>query len=585
MFLGIVSYNFIRMIHYKISLKHPASHYIDVDLTIDNISSEIIDLQLPAWRPGRYELGNFAKNIKRVDAFDEHNQVLNYSKTTKDCWVIETKGAKKVKVTYSYFTSEINAGNCYADETQIYVNPVHLCMYVPNRMKEKHVVELDIPDSYKIATSLPQYGKVLTAESFDELADSPFIASAQIQSDFYEVNNTKFWLHFNGECRPDFEKIKIDFIKFTETQLKFWGDLPVNEYHFLFQVLPFKFYHGVEHQKSTVIALGPGYALNKGKVYEDLLGVSSHELFHTWNIKYIRPAEMLPYDFSKENYARTGYVYEGFTTYYGDVMLHTSGVFTQAQYFETLEERLVKHFHNYGRYNLSVANSSWETWLDGYVPGAPYRKTSIYDEGNLIALMLDIYIMKHTQNQKGLKEVCRDLYNNFAKQQKGYSEQDIISLCEKAAGVSLKSFFDKYVYGTGNFEEPLNECFAYLGWRMDKNPSQHLSESKYGFKTIDFGFNRKISLIAPFSPAWNAGLSIGDEILAVNGYSLKNDFNEWLNYFNDLDVKLTISSDQILKSITLGNLKKSDTFFDLYKMVQAPENTANYESWKSLNSQ
>lgn len=572
------------MIHYKIFLNQPSSHYIYVDLTVDQITTNKLELQLPAWRPGRYELGNFAKNIKRVDVFDENNNILNYTKSNKDLWVIETKDVKKVKVSYSYHTSEINAGNCYADENQIYVNPVHLCMYVPNRMNELHVVELDIPDNYKIATSLPQNGKRLTAQSFDELADSPFITSANIQTDFYEVNGIKFWLHFNGECRPDFEKIKTDFVKFTQTQIQFWGDFPVNDYHFLFQVLPFKFYHGVEHQKSTVIALGPGYALNKGKVYEDLLGVSSHELFHAWNIKYIRPAEMLPYDFAKENYARTGYVYEGFTTYYGDVMLLTSGVFSQEQYFETLEERLVKHFHNYGRFNLSVAHSSWETWLDGYVPGAPCRKTSIYDEGNLIAFMLDVYIMKHTKNQKGLRDVCRLLYNDYAKNQKGYTEQDVIALSAKAAGVSLKEFFDKYVYGTENFEVPLGECFSYLGWKLDKIPSHQLSESVFGFKTIDSGLTRKISMIAPYSPAWEAGLSIGDEILAVNDYSLKNDFNEWLNYFNDLGVKLTISSGQVIKNIILSKPEKSDRYFDSYKLTQTPENTENFTFWKTHNS-
>jgi len=288
------------------------------------------------------------------------------------------------------------------------------------------------------------------------------------------------------------KKIKTDFTKFTQTSLSFWGGFPVSEYHFLFQILPFKFYHGVEHQKSTVIAIGPGYNVNKGKTYEDILGVSCHELFHTWNIKYIRPVEMLPYDFTKENYARTGYVYEGFTTYYGDLLLLTSGVFNTQEYFDTLEERLTKHFHNYGRFNLSVAHSSWDTWLDGYVPGAPYRKTSIYDEGNLIALMLDVQIMKHTNNQKGLSDVCRELYNEFGKKNKGYSEQDIIATCEKMAGVSLKDFFDKYVYGTEDFDVPLTECFNYLEIDFVKTPSAVLSESAYGFKTLDFGLNRKV---------------------------------------------------------------------------------------------
>lgn len=572
------------MIHYKLYLKNPASHYIYVDLTIDAITSPTIELQLPAWRPGRYELGNFAKNIKRVDAFDDNGITLNYTKSTKDLWVIETNGAKKIKVTYSYHTTEINAGNCYADSTQIYVNPVHLCMYVPTRMQEQHVIELDIPDNYKIAGSLKVTEKSMMARSFDKLADSPFIASASLQSDFFELEGIKFWLHFVGECKPDFEKIKTDFVKFTKAQLNFWGGFPVDEYHYLFQVLPFKFYHGVEHQKSTVIALGPGYALNKGKVYEDLLGVSSHELFHTWNIKFIRPVEMLPYDFTQENYARTGFVYEGFTTYYGDVMLLTSGVFSTEQYFETLEERLTKHFHNYGRFNLSVANSSWETWLDGYVPGAPYRKTSIYDEGNLVAFMLDVMIMKQTHNQKGLRDVCRELYNEFGKKHKGYSEKDIISICEKMAGVSLADFFNKYVYGTEDFETPLKDCFDYLALEFIKTSSPNLCESLYGFKTIDFVQNRKVSLVAPYSPGWKAGLGIGDEILAVNGYTLKNDFNEWINYFKDSDLELTISSNQQLKTIKLEKSSKPTTYFDVLKLKLKETDNTNFKSWITLNS-
>lgn len=572
------------MIHYKISVHSPASHYIDVELTVDAVSGPQLELQLPAWRPGRYELGNFAKNIRKVEAFDAHGNPVPYTKSTKDLWIIDTNGSNSVRVTYSYFTSEINAGSCYADEQQLYVNPVHLCMYVPQRMQEAHVVELNIPETYKVAASMPLKGNTLTAKSFDELADSPFMASASLQSDFYEVDGIKFWLHFIGECRPDFETIKRDFVKFTKTQLSFWGGFPVPEYHFMFQVLPFKFYHGVEHQHSTVIAIGPGYAINKGKVYEDVLGVSSHELFHTWNIKKIRPAEMLPYDFTKENYARTGYVYEGFTTYYGDVMLLSSGVFTKEQYFETLEERLVKHFHANGRFNLSVAASSWETWLDGYVPGAPYRKTSIYDEGNLIALMLDVTIMQHTQNKKGLRDVCRILYNDFGKQEKGYTEEDIVSICGQVAGTDLSGFFKRYVYGTDDFTEPLEACFRYLGIEWERKPSSQISESVYGFKTLDFGNNRKVSLVAPGSPAWEAGLSAGDEVLAVNGYTLRNDFQEWMSYFKTENIELTVSSASQLKKIFLTNGERNSSYFNQMKLSITDAHSACFESWIHLNT-
>jgi predicted metalloprotease with PDZ domain len=571
------------MIKYKLFLKNPAAHYIYVDLSIDNIDSDLLTLQLPAWRPGRYELGNFAKNIKRVDVFDDKNNALEFTKTSKDQWQIKTKGIKEIKVTYSYFANELNAGACFADGSQIYVNPVHLCMYIQSRMDEDHLIELEIPDDYKIACQIPAKGKTLLAKSFDELADSPFIAAAGIKTDAYEVGGVKFYLHFNGECQPDFEKIKKHFTAFTKSQFEFWGDCPVKEYHFLFQVLPYKFYHGVEHEKSTVIVLGPGYHLNEGKTYEDLLGVSSHELFHTWNVKYIRPAEMLPYDFSKENYARTGYVYEGFTTYYGDVMLRRSGVFTDEQYFETLEERLQKHFHNYGRYNLSVAASSWETWLDGYTPGAPYRKTSIYDEGNLVAFMLDILIMKYSNGKNSLKSVCRALYNDHAKKRKGYSEQDIIALCEKVAGISLAEFFKKYVYGTEDFEPMLNECFHYVGVEMKKYPSTHINESNFGFKVTEHAHLTKVVLVAPFSPAWKAGLSIGDDVIAVNSYSIKNDLNNWLNYFKEQEVNLTVSSQGKIKTILLPPRKAAHTFFDNHKLIHQSEaldsQKENYRRW------
>lgn len=570
------------MIRYKLFQKHPASHYIYVDLHIDAIKTDTLELQLPAWRPGRYELGNFAKNIKRVDIYDKTEKALEFTKSTKDRWVINTKGVSEIKVTYSYFANELNAGACFADETQLYVNPVHLCMFVPGRMNEEHVLELDIPDNYKIACQLKTNGKKLSAKDFDELADSPFIASAGIKTDHYEVEGVKFYLHFNGECHPDFEKIKKQFKAFTISQFKFWGGIPIDEYHFLFQVLPIKFYHGVEHQKSTVIVLGPGYNMNEGKTYEDLLGVSSHELFHTWNIKYIRPAEMLPYDFTKENYARTGYVYEGFTTYYGDVMLRKSDVFSDDQYFETLEERLQKHFHNYGRFNLSVADSSWETWLDGYVPGAPYRKTSIYDEGNLVAFMLDILIMKNTQNKKSLREVCRVLYNDFGKKNKGYSEKDIIRLCEDAAGISLTGFFKKYVYGTEDFEPMLNECFEYVGLEMQKRPSHFKSESDFGFKVAEQAHISKVTVVAPYSPAWNAGLSIGDEIMSINAFDVKNDLNHWLNYFSNTEIRLKVSTQGRIRTIAMKP-KDGIRYFYTYKLAFTKSVTdqqkANYGKW------
>jgi predicted metalloprotease with PDZ domain len=455
-------------------------------------------------------------------------------------------------------------------------------MYVVGRTQEEHRVELQIPENYKIACSLNTKKNVLIAADYDELVDSPFIASAGIKTDRYTVNSINFFIHFNGECQPDFQKIKTDFEAFTKKQIEFWKDFPYDEYHFLFQVLPSKFYHGVEHKKNTVIAIGPGYAINSGTTYEDILGVSCHELFHTWNIKTIRPVEMQPYDYTKENYSRTGYVYEGFTTYYGDKLLLGASVFTTQQYFNTLQERLVKHFHNAGRYNLSVAHSSWETWLDGYVPGAPYRKTNIYDEGNLIAFMLDVKILKATGNKKSLREVCVLLYERFGKKGIGYTEQSIIDLVNEVSGQNFKEFFKTYVYTPSDFEIPLTECFDYLGIDFIKQNNPNTADHHFGFKVMDNGSFSKVISVFPYSPAWKAGLFSGDEILAVNGMMLKNNLNHWLHYFlSSEEITLSVNSAEQLKTLVLQKDKKNNTWFfnPVLKLRDAVENET-FKAWK-----
>jgi predicted metalloprotease with PDZ domain len=571
------------MLRYTLYQKNPASHYIYVDLEIDGVSGDTLELQLPAWRPGRYELGNFARNIKRLEAWDDRGSLLHSRKLTKDLWEIRTGGNSRIKVTYSYYAAELNAGSCYADTTQLYVNPVHLCFYVPSRMNETHEVHLKVPDNYRVACALPAKGRTLTASSFDQLADSPFICSPTLVSERYEVDGVNFHLHFQGEQDADMEKIRKDFVAFTKTQLDFWEGIPVKDYHFLFQVTPLKFYHGVEHAESTVIALGPGHSLTTGGTYEDLLGVSSHELFHTWNVKAIRPAEMLPYDFSRENYARTGFVYEGFTTYYGDKLLLSSGVFSLQQYFQTLEERITKHLHNYGRFNLGVGDSSWDTWLDGYVPGAPYRKTSIYDEGCLVALLLDMAILRSTVNKRSLRDVCRELYRQFGKAGRGYTEKDILDLVSSAAGTDMTSFFDQHVYAPSDLAKPVEQALAYIGIELGKKDSTFVSERLYGFRIME-GTN-KISLVAPYSPAWKAGIFAGDEVVAINGVAVRNSVNQWLAHFSKSEgCEVAFISNEQLRTTSLEKDKKGNSWFYTPLLLQKQQLSLSeqeaFAAWK-----
>ena len=198
-------------------------------------------------------------------------------------------------------------------------------------------------------------------------------------------------------------------------------------------MLAYPFRHGVEHADSTVIAMGKSNDDTDEEFHNDLLAISSHELFHLWNIKRIRPIEMWPYDYTKENYSTLGYVYEGITTYYGDLMLLRSGVWNWEQYLSSLNSDLQRHYNNSGRFNYSVAESSFDTWLDGYVPGIPARKTSIYIEGLLAALIADILIIKNSEGKYCLDNVMHDFYHDCYANGKGYSEVEYKLLLEKYA--------------------------------------------------------------------------------------------------------------------------------------------------------
>ena len=326
---------------YSVSYSNADSHFIEIAFTFKTSGKKKEIIQLPAWRPGRYELGNFAKNIQKFDVFSE-GKALKFKKLNKDSWEVQTDGVDEVLVRYNYFAHELNAGSTYLDSSQLYINGVNCFVYLPERMDEKCELNLDIPKSYKVACGLKQTAKhTFEAKDFHELVDCPLIASASIQHHSFKTSGVNFHLWFQGECKPNFKQLEADFEPFCRYQVELFGEFPVDDYHFLFQILPYQAYHGVEHSNSTVCLLGPSYDIFKKEgMYLELLGVSSHELFHAWNGKRIRPVEMWPYDYSKENYSKLGYLAEGATTFYGDWLLLRSGVFSEAEFNKTFEQLL-----------------------------------------------------------------------------------------------------------------------------------------------------------------------------------------------------------------------------------------------------
>ncbi len=570
------------MIRYKVRTPNPHRHFISFEATFPAQNKNSILLQLAAWRPGRYELGNFSKNIRAWTATDSNGNPLIFKKQNKDLWEVQCSGANEVRIQYEYYASELNAGSTFLDENQLYMNPVNCFFYMPDSIDESYELEFDLAADYQIACGLSKVNQFkLHADDFDELADCPLIASAAIKHLEYIVDGIIYHMWIQGEVKLDEPRLINEFVAFTKSQIKIFGDIPCSEYHFLFHFTPYFLRHGVEHHNSTVIAMGPAADFQSDGLHKDLLGISCHELFHTWNVKNIRPVEMMPYDFTKENYSRLGYVYEGVTTYYGDLLLWRSGAISDQEWFQTVDDRLQTHFDNVGRFNLSVAESSFDTWLDGYSPGIPWRKVSIYNEGFLIAMICDLFIIRQSACNHSLDNVMKEMYETFGKTSKGYSESDYRNLIRKYAGELTDNIFDTLVNGTSDYVDFLNEVFSLSGISMNVSPSPKWTEANLGLFVEELNQKVSVGSIVPDSPADVAGLWQGDEIVAMNGIaSYKN--MQMLIRMNDAPWKLDVLRKGKLFNLNLNpDGKIWAKRFRLQRIEQPSSSQLNiFEKWK-----
>lgn len=506
--------------HYHISYTNPHRHFLNITIQTGVIKDKCFDLQLPSWRPGRYELGNFAKNIRDFKAVDEFGTTLKSEKITKDLWRVNNVEGKTLTISYLYYANEVNAGSCFVDDHLFYVNPIQCCMYNPGTETQPLQLSLDYPDTYKV--SLPESLKTDTSytfNSFDLLVETPFLASESLEKISYQIDgyDVMFNIWFEGvEDIPE-GRILDDFKKFTKIQLDYFGSFPVKEYDFIFLITPFKSYHGVEHTASTMITLGPDKELFEPKMYREFLHISSHELYHTWNIKALRPAVMKPYDLSKENYSKLGYWYEGLTTLMGDLMLWESGVFDDKAWNTCLDGYLKVHYFNHGHKHLSVADSSFDTWLDGYQIGIPNRKVSIYQDGALCMLMIHAAIMSHSRGEQSLHTLMRSLYENQEVLENGFTEEFLIQTLIEFGGEQVSTILNDYVYGTEDYIVGVLEACDYLGWTLIMDDNMDLFSGVLGIQVINDAKGVKIMKAIEGGLADTHGVAVGDYILEVNG--------------------------------------------------------------------
>lgn len=568
------------MVKYIFSSENSTSQYIKIRVEIPTCENQT-NIHLPSWRPGRYELGNFSKNIKDFKVLDKDRKKIVFEKISKDEWVVDTSSTEIIYVEYMFYANEMTAGSSFLTDEQMYVNPVNCAVYTEETKDQEVQLKLVIPEGWIVATSMKKVDENYVVQNYDELADSPFICSPTLQVRSYEVKGVQFNVWFNGIVKPNWDRLLNDYKSFTEKQLQKFLEFPTDEFHFLNQIVPYKAYHGVEHQKSTVIVLGPSYDVF-GELYKELLGVSSHELYHVWNVKSIRPTEMFPYDYKRENYSKLGYLYEGVTTYMGDVLLYKSGVFTLDQFLVEFTNQFQRHFDNHGRFNYSVAESSFDTWLDGYLVGAPARKVSIYTEGCLLAFVIDTMILRGTDNQHGLDTVMKRLYFDFYLKGKGVSEQNLIDVLENVSGVSFDLFFKDYVNGNRPYESILMDALEYVGIDLEHSPSKFYSQGRLGMKLFPFRSNFVVKTLYPGGPAELGGIMLEDEIISVNNVLLNGEIEKWLEYFNDELKTFTVKRNGKVLELRIPEVDRN--FYMTYSLKQTQKLTNQqqkaFEAWK-----
>ena len=574
------------MIHCTISYEKPHQHWLNIELTFSGLTDETTYLQLPSWRPGRYELGNFAKNIQRFTITNDQGETAQFQKTTKDRWEVNTADTDTLKVSYNYYAAELNAGSTYLDDEQLYINFVNCILYQEGHTEEPYLVHLQLPNDYQVACGLKSpESHTLEAPSFYHLAESPLIASPTLTHWEYQVGDHRFHLWFQGNCVMDEQTTLDRFRAFTEDQIQMMGEFPAEDYHFLYHFLPYRAYHGVEHFNSTVIALGPSEQIvENSKPYLDFLGVSSHELFHTWNIIRIRPKEMFPYDYTRENYFPTGFIAEGVTTYYGDLFLVRSGVITKEEYFLELNKLFKRHFENFGRFNHSLVDSSFDLWLDGYSLGIPNRKVSIYVKGAMVSLILDLSLRNNTDQEHSLDTFMRYLWDFFGKAQRGYTLGDLEKLVGDLSGGQMDTYFERFIYGKEPLEITLNQLLYTVGCRLDITENALHSEGRFGFRAVNIEQKWIIQGIEPGSVA-DDFLALNDEIVAINGIHIQDSLEELL--VGQEEVVVTLLRNQKLKTSSLP--RRDDLYYKVYTIAQRDNATAEekaaFQHWLGCNWQ
>ncbi len=528
-----------KKISYTIAAKDPATHMFQVAMTIEAPAPEGQVLVLPAWIPGSYMIREFSRNIVQIRA-EASGQALELTKLDKHSWqAAPCKG--KLTVHYEVYAWDLSVRAAHLDQTHGFFNGTSVFLRAVGQEHEQHIVDIQRPGheaaaKWRVATALKElkakrYGfGTYIAQDYDELIDSP-VEMGLFEMASFKALGVQHDVVFTGRVpNLDIARVCADLKQICETQIAFFEPrtkkAPMERYVFMTMVVG-DGYGGLEHRASTALFCSRAdlpTTAQKGKEpsegYMKFLGLCSHEYFHTWNVKRIKPAVFAPYDYQVENYTPLLWLFEGFTSYYDDLMLVRAGLLSEEGYFKMLGKTVGAVLRGSGRTKQSVADSSFDAWGKYYRQdeNSPNAIVSYYAKGSLIGLGLDLTIRAKTDGKRSLDDIMRALWQKFGRdfyngKARGVTPEEVEALFDNVAGFKLKSFFDKYIRGTDDV--PLAKLLPQFG-------VAYKDERKASKPSLDVNIGRdgadcKLSAVHDGGAAQKAGLSANDLLVAIDG--------------------------------------------------------------------
>ncbi len=560
-------------IEYTVSFDNAAQHYISVRAIYPSAADSDVDLMLAVWTPGSYLVREYARHIEDLRVVDASGAELSARKTTKNRWTVHTGKTEGIVVEYKLYCRELSVRTNFVDADSAILNGAPTFLTMADGKPREHIVRLKLPEGFKVAISGLESpaDNEFHASSYDELVDSPILAGRNLEIGEFTIEKVKHRLaHLGDSSQWDLQEALSDVEVLARAEIRFWQVLPYDHYDFLNVILGGG--GGLEHLDSTLMLARP-LGSRKSEDYKRWLGLVAHEFFHTWNVKRLRPKNLGPFDYEKENHTKSLWVAEGITSYYDDLLMRRAGLLSETEYLKRLSGQIKGLQTTEGRHVQSLSSASYNAWIKYYRRDENSGNTAIsyYTKGAVVAFLLDVEIRKASSGAKSLDHLMRALYEKYAGET-GYTPEEFRALASEIAGTDLSEFFAMAIDSTTELDYSGAE--DYFGLKLtrpgqdeptqdDKDDDAEEEEKEVpGWLGLSVA-NSVITKLTRKTPGYEAGLNVGDEIIALDGYRSRDLSKRLESYEPGQKVTITISRNGKLREMeaTLG--KKPDEAWKL----------------------